>query len=113
MQRSARRHTVRATCSAAAAGEPPGSTNDRSGVSSAFSVSISSSSRLTCCVRHAQALARGLCRGLAVALGDGQVGAEIEEVVLDAPEHGFDVGILGRQWRRATPRTALVSSTVP
>jgi hypothetical protein len=43
--RSARRQTVRATCSAAAAAEPPGKTKDRNGASSAFMASISSSRR--------------------------------------------------------------------
>ena len=47
MIRSARRATVRARCSAAAAGLPPGKTKDRSGSSGALSRSISPSSRAT------------------------------------------------------------------
>ena len=47
MQRSARRHTVRATCSAAEASDPPGRTKDRSGFSSPLRASMSSSRRLT------------------------------------------------------------------
>ena len=108
MTRSARRQIVRARCRYAAAGEPPASTKVRNGASSALSVSISSSSRFTWLRVDGEPLA---ARPLAL-VGRAEVGREIEQIVLDAREHGVD----RRRplvCSRATPIAAVTSSTVP
>ena len=66
-RRSARRHTVRATCSAAAAGVPPGSTNRASGASSPSNASIrrSSSSTSACLGSGSPLFARCAASGVA------------------------------------------------
>ena len=87
MTRSARRETVRARCSAAAAGLPPGSTKERNGASAALSRSISPSSRST----WAATMRSGSIRRRAPVVGRRQVGAEVEQVVLDARQHGVEL----------------------
>ena len=46
-------------------------------------------------------------------VGRGKVGAEVEEIVLDAAEHGVDLGMVAAVCSRARPMQALASSTVP
>ena len=86
---------VRARCKNADAGLPPGSTNDSSGASSSFMRSISDSSQATCAsvARKRIFLARGGCR-------HAKIGADIEEIVLDASER-FVVAACGMQSRQA------------
>ena len=60
-----------------------------------------------------------LLAALALALGRAQVGAEIEQIVLDAGQHGVGFGMARAAERvramalRAKPITELASSTVP
>ena len=82
MRRSARRQTVRATCSAAPAGAPPARMKRRSGGSSASSRSISCSSRATSSSPSAAFVTRG---GDLVA-GIGELGAEREQIALNVHE---------------------------
>ena len=89
---------VRARCKKLAAGEPPGSTKERKGSSSPLSISISRSSRSDLGVGHLQASARVLAL-----FGITEIGAEIEEVVLDAREHGIERGMAAS---RMEPRQA-------
>ena len=72
--RSARRHTVRATCASAAARVPPGRMNSFSAPRSALKLSTASSSRA-----HMGIGDRDVTR-------DRQLAAQVEEVVLDARE---------------------------
>ena len=79
---------VRARCRCAAAGVPPGSTNEVKGASWAFKASMSRSRRSTWLAEHPQPLR------LALALGHREVGAEIEQIVLDQAEHRIDLARL-------------------
>ena len=56
--------------------------------------------------QHPQALR------LAVALGHGEVGAEIEQIVLDAPQHRIQFGRIGQMHPHNADR-GVVSSTEP
>ena len=78
-RRSARRQTVRQTCSCAAAGVPPGRMKDFSGSSVALTSSQAPSSQVALLGADAQALA-------VAAVGHREVGADVEEVVLDAAQ---------------------------
>ena len=84
----------------AAAGVPPASTNERSGSSAVVDlVAALPRATSTCSARDAQARALALGRrSSARLLGHGEVGAEVEEVVLDV--------------RRASRRTPSGSSSV-
>ena len=99
--RSARRQIARATCSRAAASEPPGSTKLFSSGSGAFASSQSCLEPVDRLLRDAQ---------LPVALGerDREVGAEVEELVLDALERADRAASTCAQ-----PRTEFSSSTAP
>ena len=114
MQRSARRVTVRARCSHAAASLPPGRMKELSGESSAFMASISCSSRSICDGHDAQRLLAAL-----LAFERAEIGAEIEQVVLDAVQHVVDFGERSSLFTvrsialRARPITAFASSLVP
>ena len=95
---------ARARCSAATPADPPGRMKLVSGSSVAFIASISRSSRSTCAGDDAQ-------RAVDLA-GRGDVGAEVEQFVLDAQQ------LVARSRRRAsaamaTPIAALASSTSP
>ena len=69
---------------------PPGRTKEVSGESSALRVSIVAFKPLDLARQHPQALR------LALALGHGEVGAEIEQIVLDAPQHRIQFGRIGQ-----------------
>ena len=75
--RSARRQTARATCSRAASSVPPGRTKLFSSGSSALTRSQSCSSAVDLLLGDAQPVRRDAVR-------DGEVGAEVEQLVLDA-----------------------------
>ncbi len=81
---------------------PPASTNDVSGGSVSLTSSQRASSHCDLLGRDAQtrALARRLAI-LALLLGHAEIGAEVEEVVLDAPEPGVDV--TGQRMRAREP----------
>ena len=49
---------------------------------------------------------------LALALGHGEVGAEIEQIVLDAPKHRIQFGRIGQMHPHNADR-GVVSSTEP
>ena len=105
--RSARRQTVRQMCSAAADGVPPGSTNERSGSSVALTSSQRCSSHAVC-----SGITRSRSRSEVGSSGDGDVGADVEQVVLDAGQPSRYVA--GRPSSVSVhPSCALSSSTVP
>ena len=106
MARSARRQTVRATCSAAPAGAPPARMKRRSGGSSRRSVDPALEPR--------DVLRRD--RGFRDASGDavrriGEPRAEREQVALDLLELRRDVAV--GQVRATSPSQAFSSSTSP
>ena len=111
MARSARRQTVRATCSAAPACDPPARMKRRSGGSAASSASIHPSSRVMSAggdrrLRHP---IRDLVSGIR------QPRAEREQIPLDLLEHRGQLRDPRRRRSvaRANPRYALSSSTSP
>ena len=79
---------ARARCRCAASAVPPGSTKEVSGVSSAFIASISRSSRST----WTPAM-RKRPSALAPVFRHAQIGAQIEQVVLDARQHGVQIAL--------------------
>ena len=108
MRRSARRHTVRATCSEAPAGVPPARMNRRRGVSSPSKRSISASSRST------SPLPRTVFETRAATASDriGQLRAEREQVALNVDERNVDVLVETRRAHEPEPRVELVDFTV-
>ena len=97
---------VRARCRYAAAGVPPGRTNEVSGARCCVQGVDVALEPFDLARQHPQALR------LALALGHREIGAEIEQVVLDQAQHRIEFARLAR-CSRTTPMAALVSSTVP
>ena len=51
--------------------------------------------------------------GLLASVGRAEIGAEVEQVVLDAAQHGVELRVLFAVSMRAMPSAEFVSSTVP
>ena len=111
--RSARRQTVRQTCSSVLSRHPPGSTNEGNLLRSAFISSISDSSLLT-----SASVTRG-CLGWTSAGSVARIEPRLNSscwtrtsVSARRPISG-DVGASSRAETQAIPRNELSSSTVP
>ena len=97
---------MRQTCSCAAAGDPPGRTNDFSGASSALTSSQAPLQPRRLLGREPQARA-------VAAVGHGDVRADVEQVVLDpAQERGEALGHVRQRERDAELRVELVDRPV-
>ena len=88
MSRSARREMVRARCRKLAAGVPPGSTKERKRLELAVQRIDLAFEPLDLRIAHRQPAA-----GILALVGVAKLGAEIEQIVLDAREHGIEGGI--------------------
>ena len=106
ISRSARRATVRARCRCAAALVPPGSTKEVSGASPAFMRVDLSLQPLDLGLDDAQG-----AFALASGFGHAQIGAEVEEVVLDPRQHRVEV-TLGPQPGQADGGIGLVDCAI-
>ena len=100
---------VRARCRKLAAGEPPGSTNERKRLKLAVERIDLAFQPRHLRIAHLQSAARIL--GL---VGEAKIGAEIEQIVLDAREHGIERGhaVAGMQAGEADGGVGLVERAI-